>query len=189
MSAAERMREIAVSVGRDRVFDTYLREVGLPLTLVPEMVWAYRTHSPSLSLFPDACDALALCESRGYRTGVITDGLASVQWRKIKALALDSMVDVIVCTDEIGNGYNKPSAVPFEIALRILTADTYDTAYVADDASKDFIGPNSLGIHTVQVIRDVDFGFSKPAAKKEEEAAHATSDVLEAVKWLFQQAG
>ncbi len=80
----------------------------------------------------------------------MTDGLASTQRRKIAALGLEAYMNAIVCTGELGKSCAKPSSSrsgwlsPAGHGAKI-------AAYVADDISKDFAGPNQLGMKSVQI--------------------------------------
>jgi putative hydrolase of the HAD superfamily len=60
---------------------------------------------------------------------------------------------MIVCTDELGKEYWKPSVVPFKVALEWLGISPAEAVYIGDDARTDFVGPNSLGMLTIQIKR------------------------------------
>lgn len=148
----KRMLHLLHAQGRRRVFNTLLAELNLDSPVwLRTLLLVYRSHRPAISLFPGVAAALVAVKNRGLRLGLVTDGAASVQRRKIAALDLDRHMDVIVCTDELGAGCAKPSTVPFEVALTLLGVASNETAYLADDISKDFAGPNRLGIRSVQV--------------------------------------
>ena len=72
-------------------------------------------------------------------------------------------MDVIVCTGELGDNCAKPSTIPFEVALTLLGVPPNAAAYIGDDISKDFAGPNRLGMKTVQVCSSGLVGV-RPAA-------------------------
>jgi carbamoyl-phosphate synthase large subunit len=147
-----RMLHILHTQGRERVFNTLLAEQKLDSQIwLRTLLLVYRSHRPAINLFPGVADALRTLKNRGVRLGLITDGTASVQRRKIAALDLERHMDVIVCTDELGAGCAKPSTVPFEVALNLLGVAPSRAAYVADDVEKDFAGPNRLRIKSVQV--------------------------------------
>lgn len=151
-AVVQRLREILNRDGRGRVFDALLAELGLAdAGWVPALVHAYRTHQPAIAPFPGALDLLQELRARGVRLGIVTDGLASVQWRKLRALGLPPLVDVVVCTQELGESFAKPSPVPFAVALEILKVDPGDALYVGDDLRKDFLGPRELGMRTARV--------------------------------------
>jgi carbamoyl-phosphate synthase large subunit len=149
---SEKMLRILQDHGRGKVFDLLLDDLQINKEKwLPTLLQVYRSHRPVIFLFPGAFATLSALKAREFKIGLVTDGLASVQRRKIAALGLDSLMDVIVCTDELGDGYSKPSAAPFEVALHLLDVSPREAAYVADDISKDFAGPNHLGMKSVQI--------------------------------------
>jgi putative hydrolase of the HAD superfamily len=148
----KKMLHILHTRGRGRVFNALLAEQKLDSQIwLRTLLLAYRSHQPEINLLSGVADALATLKNRGVRLGLITDGTASVQRRKIAALDLERHMDVIVCTDELGAGCAKPSTVPFEVALNLLGVAPNRAAYIADDIEKDFAGPNRLHMKSVQV--------------------------------------
>lgn len=157
----ERMLEILHSRGRGRVFDVLLDELKVDSKVwVKALLLIYRSHHPDIALFPGIEETLNKLKNSGVRLGLVSDGLASVQKSKIAALGLKEKMDVIICTDELGSGCSKPSTVPFEVALALLGIKPGHAAYVADDVSKDFVGPNRLGMKTIRVCSDGLIGVS-----------------------------
>ncbi|HHU75810.1 MAG TPA: HAD hydrolase-like protein [Firmicutes bacterium] len=138
--------------GRGKVFDYFLNGFDLDVEYyVPLLVHAYRTHALDISLYPGAATVLQNLRCRGFALGIITDGMASVQKRKLEALGLKKMVDVIICTDEIGKDFWKPSTIPYKIALDYLNVRPGRAIYVGNDITKDFIGARAINMHTVQI--------------------------------------
>jgi carbamoyl-phosphate synthase large subunit len=149
-----RMLQILHAQGRGKIFNTLLADLNLDCDVwLGTLLLVYRSHKPSISLFPGARRALQSLKQQGVRLGVITDGPPATQRSKVSALGLERYTDAIVCTEEIGGQYRKPSPVPFEVALRLLGVKAIEAAYIADDASKDFAGPNRLGMKSVQINR------------------------------------
>lgn len=138
--------------GRGKVFDFVLGRLNIssPI-LISTLVWVYRSHRPQIRLYDDAMETLAVLKEHNIRPGLLTDGMGSVQWKKIEALGLEKTFDMVLCSDEIGPGYWKPSHVPFKIALDLLDVSSHDVAYVGDNPQKDFAAPNVLGMKTIQV--------------------------------------
>lgn len=155
--AAERMRALFDTEHRPRVFNALLAErdwddpskVG---ELVSRMIDTYRSHSPTITLCPDA-DA-ALTRLRGTcKLGLITDGPSAQQCAKIDALNLRSRLDEIIATGELGPGESKPSPAAFELMADRLGVAHRECVYIADNPTKDFVGPNALGWTTIQIDR------------------------------------
>jgi carbamoyl-phosphate synthase large subunit len=151
--------------GRGRVFTNLIHDLGLDSEVwLKTLLFVYRSHEPAISLFPEAENAIRTLRSAGLGVGLVTDGPAFTQRRKIASLHLERDMDVIVCTGELGDGCAKPSTVPFEVALTLLGVPPNAAAYIGDDISKDFGGPNRLGMKTVHVRSSGLVGVRPPAA-------------------------
>lgn len=119
---------------------------------IPWMVATYRNHFPDIK----ADDALAILNelmAKGYRIGIITDGRATTQSNKIKALGLDRLIapENISISEIIGG--EKYTPIPFQRMMK-LNADIKRFIYVGDNPMKDFLWPNRLGWTTVQLNDD-----------------------------------
>ncbi len=139
---------------RGSVFDAMLSELNVSHApnLIDELVRAYRLHEPQLTLFADADRLLSLLQPR-YGLGILTDGPADVQRRKVKALDLQHRVEAIVYSDDFGREHWKPSSIPYLELLRRLHAEPSHAVYVGDNPKKDFVGARRLGLQTVRVRR------------------------------------
>ncbi len=139
---------------RKRAFDEALAELGVASEpgLVEKLVGIYRDHRPQIALFPEAAEVLGALRGR-YRLGLLTDGYAVAQRRKIAALGIDPLFDKIVVTDELGRECWKPSRVPFQIVIDALGCTGGECVYVGDNPKKDFVAPNELGWLTVHICR------------------------------------
>lgn len=154
-ASTERMRQLFDTEHRRRVFNVLVQERGLPddHALITEMIGVYRTHRPSITLFTDADEVLTRLRTAGKKLGLISDGPAEMQAAKVAALGLNSRLDTVILTAELGEGFGKPHPLAFErMADRLGTPHTA-CAYVADNAAKDFVAPNQLGWTTVQIKR------------------------------------
>ena len=118
-----------------------------------ELVDAYRNHQPQIKLFDDVLEVLKILKDDGIKLGIITDGYESSQKAKIKVLKLDKLIDKIVITDTLGKDYWKPSSKAFEIVKEYFNVQYEEMIYVADNANKDFIAPEKLGMQWVQIKR------------------------------------
>lgn len=137
--------------GRGKIFNCLLKEYGLNEQIVPFLVYIYRCHKPNIKLYQGVFGVLKKLKEMNYFTGIITDGMASIQRRKIEALNLINHVDIIICTDELGRDYWKPSTIPFKLALELLNATANNSYYIGNDITKDFIGAKQIGMQTIQI--------------------------------------
>lgn len=179
-----RMQEI-FSFNKRKVFDTLIEEPDMVellrsdalgsagtaaaiTSLALRMVDCYRNHEPRISLYPDVSETLDELARRQIHLALLTDGEASMQARKIRALGLERLLEFIVYTDALGPGrqYWKPSVVPFRIVLEHFGVTPSSACYVADNPIKDFVGPNRLGIFTVRILRENGF-YSKAELKSD----------------------
>lgn len=139
---------------RKHAFDDALAELGVVSApgLVEKLVGIYRDHRPQIALFPEVAEVLDTLRGR-YRLGLLTDGYAATQRRKIDALRIEPLFDKIVVTDELGREFWKPSRVPFQMVMESLGCDGDECVYIGDNPKKDFLAPNELGWLTIQIRR------------------------------------
>jgi putative hydrolase of the HAD superfamily len=185
--------------GRGRLFDTLLAELGAfpepadRRDLVLTSILVYRTHDPELEPFPGVIDALDALRDAGIRTGLVSDGHAATQHRKLDALAgVRPLLDVVVMTDDIGPDGAKPSPSPFRIACLLLQVDPSSAVYVANDRRKDFIGARAAGLRTIRVGRPPDEGRATMSAERAsdgEDADLVVDGITDALAALLGQGG
>ena len=139
---------------RGSTFNTALAELGIGYDdrLIGKLVEVYRTHRPTLTLPPESRSALDNLKDK-YTLGLLTDGFLPTQRLKVQALGIEHYFRAIVYTEELGREHWKPSPLGFERLLEMLGARPEQTAYVADNETKDFIAPNRLGLLTTQLRR------------------------------------
>jgi putative hydrolase of the HAD superfamily len=153
---ARRLQELFDSGRRERLFDHLLAEWGCPDAerLLPGMVACYREHPAAIKLYPDA--QRAIDRWRGlFRLGVITDGPLAAQRGKLEALRLAAHADPLICTDQWGTAFWKPHARAFEEIERVWALAGPCCVYIGDNPTKDFVAPNRLGWHTIQISRPI----------------------------------
>lgn len=139
---------------RGHLFDVVLTRLGVDVApeLIAELVAVYRNHRPRIAVLPDA--AASLRDLRGRcSTAVVTDGPAASQRAKVAALGLERLMDHIVLTADLGDGYGKPHPHAFRMVERRSGPRGPACVYVADNPAKDFAGPKQLGWRTVRVRR------------------------------------
>ena len=138
---------------RGNTFNRWLESHGLKNEdWVPQMVQVYREHEPHIEPYPEVPVLLRRLRLH-YRLGLVSDGYAKVQRRKLTALGLASCFDVLIFSDEWGREAWKPNSKPFEIALERLKVTGSEAIYVADNPTKDFLGARQVGMWTVRVRR------------------------------------
>ena len=139
---------------RQTIFNRVLTDAGVEIAddLIGQLVTVYRSHEPDIELLPDAQSCLAAVV--GFRaTAAISDGPLESQRAKARALGLNSRLDHVVLTAELGPGAGKPSTKAFEIIEQRSGYRGSQCVYLADNPNKDFIGPAALGWHNVRIRR------------------------------------
>jgi putative hydrolase of the HAD superfamily len=185
---AGRLRELHDRDGRGRLFDTLLAELGLAgdPDLVPACLLVYRSHEVELTPYPGAVASLDRLRDAGTRTGVVSDGNAAVQARKLSGLAeIAKRLDVVVLTDELGPGHGKPSPVGFRVACRLLDISPSTTIYVGNDPRKDFIGARAAGLRTIRIGPVPDEGGSTSSSTAPADDADVTADSFDALSTML----
>jgi putative hydrolase of the HAD superfamily len=132
----------------DRPLDVVLEKMHLPTDVKESLLWLYRLHPPRISLSKDNADAVSRMQNFAHAVAIVTDGRAITQRLKLAALGLGSITSFI--SEEIGA--SKPSTKAFRLVQEMWPRKRY--VYLADNVSKDFVGPNSLGWHTIGLKDD-----------------------------------
>lgn len=128
-----------------------------------ELIESYRTHRPSIALWPGVEQVLDEAGRRGIRLGVLSDGPATSQAAKARALRLDRWFDPIVLTGTLGPAFAKPAVAGFERISSGWRIPGPELAYVADNPAKDFTGPRRLGWLTIRLRRPDQLRFDVEA--------------------------
>ena len=118
---------------------------------VAPLLARFRAHAPErLALYHGVAGALQALRAR-VAIGVVTDGDPTIQRNKIKALGLESRVDIVVLSDELGREHRKPSPVPLLAALTALGVDARDAIFVGDRPEKDMVAAAAAGMRGIRV--------------------------------------
>jgi len=188
---ADRLWTLHARDGRGRLFDTLIAEIDeLDATDAPDLVrtclLVYRAHDARLEPFAGAVELVERLRRDGIRTGVVSDGNAFVQSRKLAGLrSLGGAVDAVVFTDLLGAGFAKPSPVPFRVACRLLDVDPSTTIYVGNDPRKDFAGARAAGLRTVRIGSLPDEGGRDPIVADPAGDADVAVDTFAALEPLL----
>lgn len=97
--------------------------------------------------FEGALEAVAALRRRGHRLGLLTNGSAEFQRRKLQRFELEAAFELILIEGELG--YGKPDRRVFEGALAFFGARPQQACMVGDNLEADIAGARSAGIATV----------------------------------------
>jgi putative hydrolase of the HAD superfamily len=174
------MEEVQDRDGRRAVLPAVLRSLPHSGFALSDLVRIYRQHVPAIQLYPGYRELLI--ELRAvYELGIITDGLPEVQHAKIKALALDDLIDQIICTWEYGAEKEKPHPFSFQLMLDRLGLKPSEAVFVGDNADKDCHGARNMGMKCVRV--------QNPVSSDDWETADFVVDSLLQLPILLSQVG
>ncbi len=140
----------AFTTDRGREIDVLAGRLALPEGTVPRLIDVMRGHEPRLRL-PSRAAAVLAAMRQDWRVGVVTNGRADIQARKVQALGLVPLVDTIVFAAEHGTGAGKPEAAPFLAACLALGVTPSRTVFVGDDLRCDVAGAGAVGMKTIWV--------------------------------------
>ena len=105
----------------------------------------------SIRLYDDVEDSLKKLRNLSIKTAIITDGIPIKQYEKILRLNIDSLIDLVVISDEIG--IKKPNPELFNYCLKKFGVKGQETIYVGDRIDKDIIPANLNKIYSVYLHR------------------------------------
>lgn len=126
--------------------DSYLKKIGR-IDLKDECLKVYREHKPEIDLRADVVQQLEMLRAKGIKIGIITDGRPIGQRNKIQSLGLETLVDDIIITDELGGEqFRKPCDIAFRIMQRRWRVPFEQLIYIGDNIHKDLQAPKQLGM-------------------------------------------
>ncbi|TMN21937.1 HAD family hydrolase [Lentibacillus cibarius] len=139
-----------------KVFNRLFDKLGVAYSQsdIMELVKDYRNHLPNIDFFDDVLPCLGLLKEKNIKIGIITDGYASAQRQKLKAVKAVNYFNEIIVTDELGKEYWKPHPKSFEVMKEKLNVKFNDMIYIGDNPEKDFYIGSMYPIKTIRIYRD-----------------------------------
>jgi len=115
-------------------------------------VMAYHKEKiDSIRLYDDVKPTLMKLKKNKIKTSIITDGIPIKQWEKILRLNIDSLIELVVISDQIG--VRKPNPWLFEFCLKKFAVKGEETLYIGDRIDKDIIPAKKNNIISVYIHR------------------------------------
>lgn len=105
----------------------------------------------SIKLYDDVKNNLRRIKELSIKTAIITDGIPIKQYDKILRLKIESLIDLVVISDEIG--IKKPNPELFNYCLKKFGVKGPETIYIGDRIDKDIIPANANKIYSVYLHR------------------------------------
>ena len=122
--------------------------------ILEAMIATYREfnlarHDEHVRPYPGVVDAIRRIRDRGVRTGLVTSKNRHGAIRGLGLCHPESLMDVLVCADDVVNP--KPHPEPVEKALALLGADPARTIYVGD-SPHDMRSGRAAGVRIAAVL-------------------------------------
>ena len=113
-------------------------------------------HNVKFSLlrpFPKTNDILIYLKSKGYRLGIISNGITLKQWEKLIRLNLYPFFDEVITSEEVG--FDKPSPLIFEEALKRMQGNPDKCIMKGNKLKEDVMGAVNVGMSAILVNSEI----------------------------------
>jgi len=115
--------------------------------------WYHQNRFHGLELYPEALTVLRSVRTHPNVTavGLVTNGPSDVQRDKINLLNLESELDFVIISGDVG--FEKPHPGIFEAALSAGCAQPHQTFFVGDSDEFDMVGAINAGLTPIWINR------------------------------------
>lgn len=131
-------------VWKDKVYQELIKEFELPFEWEHLLADYNRSFSSFATPFPNAIELLESLMNKGFKLGMITNGLGDFQTSNIQALGIEKYFDVILISEI--EGLRKPDPAIFMRASDRLNADPMECVYVGDHPINDVTASRAVGM-------------------------------------------
>ena len=142
-----------------KVFDVFLENsIGhVDNKFLAAGVVAYRrAREANLLAYPNVNKTLIELTKLGMKLAVVSDAPSREAWMRIYYLNLYHFFDVVITFDD--SGERKPSAIPFEMALKKLGLEPQSSLMIGDWPERDVVGAKKIGMRTAFAVYGDTFG-------------------------------
>jgi len=132
------------------IFDDFLKHKTGQISnkLLAAAIVAYRrAKESSLLVYPNVRRTLIHLIKHGIKIAVVSDAPSREAWMRIYYLNLHHVFDVVLTFDD--TKINKPSPVPFKMALKQLDINPDEALMIGDWPERDVVGASQVGIKTI----------------------------------------
>jgi len=142
-----------------KVFDVFLENsIGhVDNKFLAAGVVAYRrAREANLLAYPNVNKTLIDLTKLGIKLAVVSDAPSREAWMRIYYLNLYHFFDAVITFDD--SGERKPSAIPFEMALKKLGLKPQSSLMIGDWPERDVVGAKKIGMRTAFAAYGDTFG-------------------------------
>ena len=133
-------------------FDKLLEHLGLKWNprVIAAGVLAYRETSQAyLKPFPDTMPTIIKLRDKGYKLGVVSDGIAVKEWQKLIQLGLHHLFHSVIISEEYGA--KELNSELFKKCLKELNAEPSESIYVSSRLNRAILHANKAGLISVRL--------------------------------------
>ena len=145
---------------------------------------AYAAAQEHITPYPEAVEALDACAAAGVPVGIISNGDAPHQRRKLHLLGLDKRVDERLVVVSGDYNVHKPALVLFEAMEGLLGASGAGIWYVGDTYETDIVGAKRAGWSAIWV--DVRGRAVPDVPERPDKVVHSPAQMRDAVFALLK---
>lgn len=150
--AYRQLREIIKEKGSnyDKHFNILTKNVfgeEKPLLIAIGMINYHNVKFALLRPFPDTVSTLIHVKSKGYKLGVISNGLTIKQWEKLVRLGIHPFFDQVITSAEIG--FEKPHPQIFEQSLTKMGCKPEKSVMIGNKFKEDALGAVNAGMSAI----------------------------------------
>ena len=142
-----------------KVFDVFLENsIGhVDNKFLAAGIVAYRrAREANLLAYPNVNKTLIDLTKLGMKLAVVSDAPSREAWMRIYYLNLYHFFDAVITFDD--SGERKPSAIPFEMALKKLGLKPQSSLMIGDWPERDVVGAKKIGMRTAFAAYGDTFG-------------------------------
>jgi len=99
-------------------------------------------------------ETLIYLKNRGYKLGVISNGLTIKQWEKLVRLNLHTFFDEVITSEEVKS--EKPEKKIFEEAMARMGSSSENSVMIGNKFEVDIMGAVQAGMIAILVNSDLD---------------------------------
>ncbi|MBZ9571143.1 TIGR02253 family HAD-type hydrolase [Methanobrevibacter sp. TMH8] len=118
------------------------------------MVTYHNVKFALLRPFPKTMDVLVYLKNKGYKLGVISNGITIKQWEKLVRLDIHYFFDEVITSEEVGS--EKPEKKIFEEAMNRMKCTPENSLMIGNKLGIDIMGAVYAGMSGILVNSDLD---------------------------------
>ncbi len=123
-------------------------ELHLDTNLIEELTADFwRRYDEDGLIATDTVETLRTLRAIDLKLGVITNGTTNRQSRKLQALGIDSLFDVVLISE--AEGIRKPDPEIFRRAMDLVGVEPSESVYIGDNPEADIVGALSAGMKAI----------------------------------------